>query len=340
MGGGRGYDAEAALKVFVTGATGTFGSAFVEHVLQDGLAERAVVFSRDEVKQSALAGKLLPQYPDRLRFRLGDVRDLQRLLMAMEGCDTVIHAAALKIIGRGIDNPSEFVLTNVLGTQNVLMAAMERGIRKVIVLSSDKACLSVNFYGHTKAMSESLAVHWNTYSFPKGCRVAACRWGNVLGSRGSVVQVFRAAAQARHPLPITDPRMTRFWITQSQAVRFVVDCLWRMEGGEVFAPRLPSMKILDLGAAILGKDALGSGDYEVIGLRAGEKIHESMIAAEEAPRTREQDGFFVVEPPEASWRRDRPWTGKRVPEGFTLTSDLNPDWLSVTQMRRLLERIT
>ena len=165
------------------------------------------------------------------------------------------------------------------------------------------------------------------------------RYGNVLGSRGSVVHLFRAAATARHPLPITDPRMTRFWITQSQAVRFVVDCLGRMEGGEVFAPRLPSMRITDLGAAVLGKEALDSEDYEVVGMRPGEKLHESMIAAEEAPRTREQEGFFVVEPPEASWRRDRPWTGKRVPEGFTLTSDLNSDWLTVSAMCRLLERI-
>ena len=327
------------MKVFVTGGTGTFGSCFVEHVLHDGLAEKAVVFSRDEMKQSALAAKLLPQYPDRLRFRLGDVRDYHRLLMAMDGCDTVVHAAALKIIGQGIVNPSEFVATNILGTQNVLLAAMERGIRKVMVLSSDKGCHPSNFYGNSKAMAEALAVHWNTYGYPRGCRSAAVRYGNVLGSRGSVIHVFREATRAGRPLPVTDPRMTRFWITQSQAVRFVVDCLARMEGGEIFAPKLPSMRILDLGAAVLGKDVLGSEDYEVVGLRAGEKIHEAMIAAEEAPRTRELEGFFMIEPPEASWRRDRPWTGKRVPEGFTLTSDLNQDWLSVPQMRRILERI-
>lgn len=327
------------MKVFVTGGTGSWGTAFVEHVLHDGIAERVIVYSRDEHKQAALAARLLPHYPDRLRFRLGDVRDLQRLLMAMDGCDTVIHAAALKIIGQGIVNPSEFVATNVVGTQNVLWAAMERGIKKVVVLSSDKATNACNFYGNSKAMAESLAVHWNTYGYPRGCRSAATRWGNVLGSRGSVIHIFRAAANAGCPLPITDPRMTRFWITQSAAGRFVVDCLARMEGGEVFAPRLPSMKILDLGAALLGKEALDANDYEIVGLRPGEKIHESMIAAEEAPRTREQDGLFVIEPPEASWRRDRPWTGKRVPEGFTLTSDLNPDWLSVAQMRRLLDRI-
>ena len=326
------------MRVFVTGVTGTFGTAFTEHVLHDGLAERVVGFSRDEVKQQTLALKLLGQHSDRLRLRLGDVRDFQRLCMAMDGCDTVVHAAALKIIAQGISNPDEMMRTNVLGTENVLRAAQACGVERVLVLSSDKRVHPANFYGNTKAMAEELAVMWNGYSYARKCRVGAVRYGNVFGSRGSVVHLFREAAKARQPLPITDTRMTRFSITPSVAIRFVLQCLDLLRGGEVFVPHLASMRVMDLGAAVLGRESLQPADYRIIGIRAGEKIHEAMIAPEEATRTVQQETFYVVEPPDLSWPR-LPWSGPRLPDGWGLTSDRNREWLTVEDLARQVGRL-
>lgn len=326
------------MRCAVTGGSGSFGAAFVEHLLHDNLAERVVVVARDEHKLGALGDRLLPTYSDRLRIRMGDVRDLPRLRLALSDCDTVVHAAALKVIGQGTMNPTELIQTNILGTENVLRAAMECGVKRVLVISSDKATSPANLYGNTKALAEGLSMAWNAYGFAKGMRSAAVRYGNVIGSRGSVLHVFRAAVREGRPLPVTDPRMTRFWITASVAGRFVLACLERMRGGEVFAPKMPSFRLLDLGAAVLDLDALGPASHVVTGIRPGEKLHEALIAPEEAARTRDLGDAYVIESPALLWNRP-PWEGKRLPEGIGLTSDRNGPWLSVAEMRRQIGAI-
>jgi UDP-N-acetylglucosamine 4,6-dehydratase len=310
--------------VLVTGGTGSFGQAFVASLLADSGVRRVVVLSRDELKQ----WEMQQQYrgEDRLRFFIGDVRDRRRLLRAFAGIDIVVHAAALKQIPATEYNPFEAVRTNIYGAENVIDAAIDEGVLQVIALSTDKASSPINLYGATKLVSDKLFVAGNAYAGGRRTRMAVVRYGNVLGSRGSVVSHFRALA-ATGTLPITDSRMTRFWITLDQAVHHVRVSLARMHGGEIFVPKLPSMKIVDL-ARVVAPDAT----IEIVGIRPGEKLHEEMISVESARHALDLGDHYVIQPDVDWWIRGR-LEGTPLPEGFSYTSDTNTDWLSVEALR-------
>ena len=327
------------IKVLISGGTGSFGRAFVERVLKDGLAERLVVLSRDEHKQAAMQAAFADAKP--LRFFLGDVRDRARLIRAMQGCDTVVHAAALKIIQQGLYNPGELLATNVIGTKNVLEAAIDAGVARVLVISTDKSVHAASPYGASKALAEFLAIAWNAYSFPRGCRIGVVRYGNVLGSRGSVVHRWRAQVRRGVPLTMTDPAMTRFWITLDQGVAFVLECLGLLRGGEIFVPRLPSLTLANLALALAPEHPV-----EVTGAQPGEKRHELLVAPEEVPRVvgfgggeGHLQGFWIVEPAQLAWNRPA-WTGDPpdIP-AWGYRSDTNPDWLEPDQIRRMLAEV-
>ena len=315
--------------VLVTGGTGSFGRRFAEIVLRDHHPEKLIVFSRDELKQH----EMRQEFDDaRLRFFIGDVRDVERLRRALYGVDIVIHAAALKQVPACEYNPMEAILTNVMGAKNVIDAALDAHVQKVVALSTDKAVSPVNLYGATKLCAEKLFVQSNSYGIAQNTRYSCVRYGNVIGSRGSVVPVFERQ-KANGKITVTDPRMTRFWITLEQGVRFVVRCIECMQGGEVFVPRIPSMNIMDMTEAI----APGC-EVEYVGIRAGEKLHEALISEDEASHTVEFEDMFVIQPAH-SWWGEATWTqeGKRLPESFRYCSDSNPDWLSVEDMRSLLD---
>jgi UDP-N-acetylglucosamine 4,6-dehydratase/5-epimerase len=266
----------------------------------------------------------------RIRFFIGDVRDKERLLRAFEGVDVVIHAAALKHVGICEYNPFEAIKTNIHGAQNIIEAAIDRGVQKVIALSTDKAANPVNLYGATKLASDKLFVAANSYAGIKHTRFAVVRYGNVVGSRGSVVPFFLKMKETGK-LPITDERMTRFWITLDQGVQFVIDNLRRMKGGEIFIPKIPSMKVTDLAKAI-SPDA----EVEIIGIRPGEKLHETMITEDDARRTLEYDKYYVIQPEFPWWNTDYGNDGKLVPEGFTYVSNTNDEWLSIDELKGLV----
>jgi UDP-N-acetylglucosamine 4,6-dehydratase/5-epimerase len=316
-------------SILVTGATGSFGRAFLRHALDHLDPHRIVVFSRDELKQY----EVRQQFGDdsRLRFFIGDIRDRARLVRAMHGIDHVVHAAALKQVDTAEYNPSEYVATNIDGSQNVIDAAIQSGVQRVVALSTDKASSPINLYGATKLVADKLFIAGNHYAAHHPTRLAVVRYGNVMGSRGSVVPLFRKLNAAGKSLPITDKRMTRFWINLDQAVRFVVDSFEVMQGGELFVPRIPSMRILDLVEAV-APDA----PIHEIGMRPGEKLHEEMIAADDSRRTLRFPDRYVVQPVVASWGYQTPTGGERVPDGFTYQSDSNDLWLSVEQMRAML----
>ncbi|MDR9392439.1 MAG: UDP-N-acetylglucosamine 4,6-dehydratase (inverting) [Trueperaceae bacterium] len=286
-----------------------------------------MLFSRDELKQyearSAFGGD------PRLRFFLGDVRDAERLHRAFDGIDVVIHAAALKQVPAAEYNPFEAVKTNVHGAQNVIDAAIDQGVRRVIALSTDKASSPINLYGATKLVSDKLFVQGNFYAGSKDTRFSVVRYGNVVGSRGSVVPFFQARA-ADGVLPITDERMTRFWITLQQGVDFVLSSLEFMRGGEVFVPKIPSMRVADLAKAIAPDARL-----ERVGIRPGEKLHEEMISIDDARRTLDIGDRYVIQPEFGWWGNDH-LAGTTVPEGFAYTSDRNDEWLDVQGLRDLL----
>ncbi len=314
-------------SILVTGGTGSFGRRLVAHLLAETPARRVIVFSRDELKQwemgRAHAGE------DRLRFFLGDVRDLSRLLRALDGVDLVVHAAALKQVVALEYNPFEAVKTNILGSQNVIDAAIERGVRRVVALSTDKACSPISLYGATKLVSDKLFVDGNAYAGAKRTRFAVVRYGNLVGSRGSIVPLFRELAPGG-VLPITDERMTRFWTTLDTAVRFVVRMLGAMEGGEIFVPKTPSMRVVDLARALAPEARL-----EVIGVRPGEKLHEELISVHDAPRTLDCGDHYSLRP-------DMPWQGERPPPagqpvaaGFRYNSADNDRWLDVAELQRM-----
>ena len=317
-------------SVMVTGGTGSFGSTFISHLLKHHNPDRVVVLSRDELKQYELKQKLGDD--DRVRFFLGDIRDLERLTMAMKGNDFVVHAAALKQVDTAEYNPMEFVKTNILGSENVVQAAIATNVRKVVALSTDKASSPVNLYGATKLTADKLFISSNHYVEAGGTRFAVVRYGNVMGSRGSVIPFFRSKADRGEPLPITDRRMTRFWITLDQAVQFVIDSFDDMNGGELYVPRIPSMKIVDLAHAI-APDA----ELVEIGVRPGEKMHEEMIAVADAPRTVRRDDRYVVAPTLAVWGGYKAPEGDPVPDDFSYSSDNNDLWLSVDELRRMIE---
>lgn len=311
--------------VLVTGGTGSFGKKFITRALQEGV-KKIIVFSRDELKQYEMA----QQFTDsRIRFFIGDVRDKDRLYRAFDGVDIVIHAAAMKHVGACEYNPFEAVKTNINGAQNVIEAAIDRGVEKVIALSTDKAASPVNLYGATKLASDKLFVAANSYVGDKKTRFSVVRYGNVVGSRGSVVPFFQKMKETGR-LPVTDPRMTRFWITLDQGVQFVLDNLERMRGGEIFVPKIPSMNIMDLAKAICPEC-----EIDIIGIRPGEKLHEAMIMEDDARHTREFDTYYVIQP-EFPWWNQEANMGKDLPEGFSYMSDTNQEWLSTGQLKKLI----
>ena len=320
-------------SILVTGGTGSFGKAFIREILRSHNPRRVAILSRDELKQSEMRSEFTEEFGQadpRLRWFLGDIRDKDRLVRAFHGVDYVVHAAALKQVDTAEYNPFEFVKTNVLGSQNVIDAAIETGVKKVVALSTDKASSPINLYGATKLTADKLFVAANNYSYSFGTTMSVVRYGNVMGSRGSVIPFFRRLAGEGKPLPITDPRMTRFWITLPQAIQFVIDSFESMQGGELYVPRIPSMKIMDLVQAI----APGSETFEV-GIRPGEKLHEEMIASDDSYRTIRQDDRYVVQPTIKEYWFKEP-AGESVPIGFSYSSDTNDQWLSVNELRDLI----
>ena len=311
----------------MTGGTGSFGRAFVRYALDNLDPQRIAILSRDELKQSEM--RLDFEGDSRLRWFLGDIRDHSRLERAFHGVDYVVHAAALKQVDTAEYNPFEFVKTNVLGSQNVIDAAIDCGVKKVIALSTDKASSPINLYGATKLTSDKLFVGANNYSGKAGTLMSVVRYGNVMGSRGSVIPLFRHLVAQGQPLPITDPDMTRFWITIDQAVRFVVDSLTDMRGGELYVPRLPSMRLLDLVEAIAPKHPLN-----YVGIRPGEKLHEEMISADDAPRTYRQETRYVIAPTSGEWGFNVP-EGQLVEEGFSYRSDINDQWMTTEELHKI-----
>jgi UDP-N-acetylglucosamine 4,6-dehydratase len=317
--------------VLITGGTGSFGKKFTEIMLREYHPKKLIIFSRDELKQH----EMRQVYPDTgdspIRFFIGDIRDRDRLYRAFHGVDIVVHAAALKQVPACEYNPFEAIQTNILGAKNVIDAAIDRGVKKVMALSTDKAVNPVNLYGATKLCAEKLFIQGNSYSGEGGTRFSCARYGNVVGSRGSVVPLFlEQRKQGR--ITITDPRMTRFWITLEQGVRFVIKCIEIMYGGEIFVPKIPSMNILDLAKAI-APDC----EVEYIGIRPGEKLHEVLISEDEARHTVELDDMYIIQPVYPWWRMEN-WAGaKPLPEGFRYTSDTNTRWLSVEELRRMIE---
>lgn len=319
-------------SILITGGTGSFGKAFTRWALDHLDPRRLVVFSRDELKQYEMRRQLGDD--PRVRWFIGDVRDERRLRRAVEGIDHVVHAAALKQVDTAEYNPFECIATNVLGAENVINASIDAGVRRVIALSTDKASSPINLYGASKLCSDKLFVAGNHYAASGATRFSVVRYGNVMGSRGSVIPYFRQLA-ATGTLPITDPRMTRFWITLDQAVQFVVDSFDRMAGGELFVPRIPSTTVLDLARAI-APDAT----HEIVGIRPGEKLHEEMISVDDARRTFEYDDYYAIAPLLASWTDEDPFEhGKPVPDDFAYRSDTNEQWLGVDELQSLLATI-
>ncbi len=314
-------------SVLVTGGTGSFGRAFVSSVLKTHRPRKLVVFSRDELKQHEMQSD--PAYSDGadiLRFYIGDVRDADRLEMAMRDIDIVIHAAALKHVPIAEYNPFECIRTNVHGAENVVNAALRAGVKRVIALSTDKAANPVNLYGASKLAADKIFIAANNLSGADGPRFAVVRYGNVLGSRGSVVPFFRKLiAEGAKSLPITDPRMTRFWITLPHCINFVLSSLAMMQGGELFVPKIPSMRVADLAHALAPELT-----HEIVGIRPGEKLHEVLITEDESRTAWAYEDYFVILPQFHFWAANvnAAHTGEPVPEGFRYASDSNDHWLN------------
>ena len=313
-------------SVLVTGGTGSFGRALTKRLLQSNV-RRIAIFSRDELKQLEMKNEFKDE---RLRFFLGDIRDASRLDIALHKVDYVVHAAALKQVDTGEYNPMEFVRTNVEGSQNVINACIRNGVQRVVALSTDKASSPINLYGATKLTADKLFSAANNYSHAYGTTFSVVRYGNVMGSRGSVIPHFKQLAAQGKPFPITDERMTRFWITLDQAVEFVLESFEIMQGGELYVPRIPSMKIMDLAQAIKS-----DFKYVVVGIRPGEKLHEEMISPDDSRRTLELPNRYLVLPIFAEWGFSSP-AGKKVVDGFSYRSDSNDLWLSIDELKRLI----
>ena len=318
-------------SVLITGGTGSLGKSLVDYLLKETRVRRVAIFSRDELKQQQL--RIQFQDDPRLRWFLGDIRDLDRLKRAFHGVDFVIHAAALKQVDTGEYNPMEFVKTNVLGSQNVIDAAIDTNVKRVVALSTDKASSPINLYGATKLTADKLFIAANNYSVAYGTTFAVVRYGNVMGSRGSVIPFFQEIAAQGNPLPITDIRMTRFWISIQSAVKFVIDSLEMMSGGELYVPRIPSMKIIDLAHAVAPKTKLIE-----IGMRPGEKLHEEMISADDSRRTIMLQDRYVVTPVVAEWGYEPP-EGTRLPEGQAYRSDTNDLWMSESDIQNFIKKL-
>jgi UDP-N-acetylglucosamine 4,6-dehydratase/5-epimerase len=320
-------------SILVTGGTGSFGKAFVRYALRELDPERLVVFSRDELKQYETR-QLLDDDP-RLRWFIGDIRDERRLQRAMHGVEYVVHAAALKQVDTAEYNPYEFVKTNVLGSQNVIESSIDQGVRRVVALSTDKASSPINLYGATKLTADKLFVSGNHYAAAYDTRFSVVRYGNVMGSRGSVIPFFRRLAAAGRSLPITDLRMTRFFITLPQAVEFVVESFDTMTGGELYVPRIPSMHITDLAQAVAPGAPMHSS-----GLRPGEKLHEEMVSAEEGRRVVQVKDRYIIAPELATWGYEQPEHAVAVEDGFHYTSDTNDLWFTAEEIAEALDLTT
>ena len=323
-------------SVLVTGGTGSFGWKFTEIVLRRYRPRRLIIFSRDEWKQHQMSRRFDPKAHRAMRYFLGDVRDRQRLDRALRGVDVVVHAAALKQVPSCEYNPLEAIKTNVLGAAHLIDAAIDCGVQKVIALSTDKAANPIGLYGATKLCSDKLFIGANNYAGGRPTRFAVVRYGNVVGSRGSVVELF-LKMRSRGVLPITDPRMTRFWITLEQGVEFVLASFQRMLGGEIFVPKIPSMNILDLARAIAPDCRT-----ETVGIRPGEKLHETMISEDDARHTLQYRDYFAVLPdPQtlAFSRQGEPEGGKPCEDAFRYSSDTNTQWLSVQQLQQMIGRL-
>ncbi|MCX5696440.1 MAG: UDP-N-acetylglucosamine 4,6-dehydratase (inverting) [Candidatus Omnitrophica bacterium] len=315
--------------ILVTGGTGSFGKNFTQIVLNEFKPAKLIIYSRDEYKQFQMQ-QHFKNYSN-IRFFIGDVRDKERLLRAFCGVDYIVHAAALKQVPAMEYNPTEAIKTNIIGAMNVIDAAIERKVKKVIALSTDKACNPINLYGATKLCSDKLFVAANSYSGPSGVKFSVVRYGNVVGSRGSVVPIF-LKKRDKGELEITDERMTRFWITLEQGVRFVIKGFQRMRGGEIFVPKIPSMNILDMGKALAPRSKI-----KIIGIRPGEKLHEVMIPEDDARNTIELRDCYIIQPAFPWWDKDNHRKGKRVAEGFSYSSNGNNKWLKIEKLRSIVK---
>ncbi len=317
--------------ILVTGGTGSFGKRFVRTILARCKPRKLIIFSRDELKQH----EMRRQYPDSpgsfVRYFIGDVRDRDRLMRAFHGVDMVVHAAALKQVPACEYNPFEAVQTNIIGAQNVVDTAIDCGVKRVIALSTDKAVNPVNLYGATKLVAEKLFVQGNSYARMGGTRLSCVRYGNVVGSRGSVIPLFKEQRKTGR-VTVTDLRMTRFWITLEQGVDFVLRCAAQMHGGEVFVPKVPSMRITDLAEAVAPGCRI-----ELLGIRPGEKVHEVLVAEDEARQTVELDDMYVITPLFQWWGGERWQEGKPLPDGFRFASESNMTWLTPGQLRSMID---
>lgn len=314
--------------ILVTGGTGSFGKKFTKILLAEKEPKKIIIFSRDELKQHEMR---VAGYDDsRLRYFIGNVRDRDRLTRAMHGVDIVVHAAALKQVPACEYNPMEAIKTNIQGTSNVIEAALDAGVGKVLSLSTDKAVSPANLYGGTKLVAEKLVIQSNNYAAGTSTRYACVRYGNVVGSRGSVVPLF-LKQRASGVITITDERMTRFWLSLEQGVHFVINCIDEMQGGEVFVPKIPSTKVVDLARAI-APDA----EIEIIGIRPGEKLHEELLSADEARNSVERETMYIIKPPQTLWKRNMRYKGAPLPEGFSYTSDNNTEWLDVEGIKKYI----
>lgn len=314
--------------VLVTGGTGSFGKKFTQVLLRDYPAKKLIIFSRDELKQHEMR---VGGYDDpRLRFFIGDVRDEARLRRALDGVDIVVHAAALKQVPACEYNPFEAIMTNVMGARNVIEASLDVGVKRVMALSTDKAVNPINLYGATKLAAEKLFIQSNSYAGAKPTRFSCTRYGNVVGSRGSVIPLFMEQRKNGR-ITVTDKRMTRFWITLEQGVRFVIRCIEQMHGGEVFVPKIPSMNIMDL-VQVIAPEA----KVEIIGIRPGEKVHEVLVSEDEANHTLELEDMFVIEPAHPWWSGEAWAQGKPLSQGFRYGSDNNPRKLGKDELRKMV----
>lgn len=322
-------------SILVTGGTGSFGKHFIKKVLSTSNPKRLIVYSRDELKQHEMQQELPDDKHECMRYFIGDVRDSERLMMAMRGVDYVIHAAALKQVPAAEYNPFECVKTNIHGAENVVNASIMCGVKKVVALSTDKAANPINLYGASKLASDKIFIAGNNLSGDVQTRFSVVRYGNVVGSRGSVIPLFRQLLEkGETSLPITDERMTRFWITLDQGVDFVIMALEDSIGGEVFVPKIPSMKVTDLAAAMSPK-----ASFRNIGIRPGEKLHEIMVPQDEAHMTLEFDNHYVIEPAFQFWSREKYKNdngGRHVAEDFEYSSGTNSEWLTTEQIKDMI----
>lgn len=328
--------------ILITGGTGSFGRAFARYLIEENSCHKVIIFSRDEWKQWEMKGSHPVFNHSKMRFFLGDIRDETRLTRALNEVDIVIHAAALKQVPAAEYNPSEFIKTNVLGGMNLIEACLQCGVQKVIALSTDKAVNPVNMYGATKLCSDKLFVAANSYVGARGFPTfSVVRYGNVAGSRGSLIPFWKQKIEANEKsLPVTDVRMTRFWITLPEAVNFVVEALSQAKGGEIFVPKIPSFKITELAHAMAPQTP-----FDIIGIREGEKLHELMIGVDDARHTLDFGSYYVIVPEHISHSEDlmKKFTGGKKavkpPEGFSYSSELNNEWLEGTFLKQQLESL-